>query len=57
MITALVMPVLIGSSGIAVEGGLWLYDHQSAQAAADSAALSAATAFGTNSGSNLSLPK
>ena len=44
-------PVLIGFAGLASEGGLWLYEHQTLQGAADSAALSAATRYGvTNSG-------
>jgi hypothetical protein len=41
---ALATPVLIGGAGLASEGGLWLYQHNEVQGAADSAALSAANA-------------
>jgi len=54
VITALLSPVLIGSAGLATEGGLWMYVHQSLQGAADSAALSAATLYSLNSSRNLS---
>src|SRR3569833_1306197 len=53
MITALMAPVLIGSAGLATEGGLWMYVHQSLQGAADSAALSSATLYGLNNAGNL----
>jgi len=48
VITALMSPVLIGSAGLATEGGLWMYVHQNLQGAADSAALSAATLYTLN---------
>lgn len=53
VITALMAPVLIGSAGLATEGGLWMYVHQSLQGAADSAALSSATLYGLNVNGNL----
>src|SRR5438094_1061840 len=53
VITALMSPVLIGSAGLATEGGLWMYMHQNLQGAADSAALSAATLYSLNSSRNL----
>ena len=53
MITALMAPVLIGSAGLATEGGLWMYVHQNLQGAADSAALSSATLYGLNVYGNL----
>jgi hypothetical protein len=46
--------VLIGSAGLATEGGLWMYVHQSLQGAADSAALSSATLYALNTSGNLS---
>jgi Flp pilus assembly protein TadG len=48
IIAALVMPVLVGTAGLGTEVGWWLYTHKNMQSAADSAAVSAATA-----GSNL----
>jgi Flp pilus assembly protein TadG len=48
VLTALLAPVLIGSAGLATEGGLWLHVHQKLQGAADSAAISAATLYGLN---------
>jgi hypothetical protein len=42
----ILMPALIGFAGLGTEGGLWLYQHQSVQSAADSAAVSAAIALG-----------
>lgn len=41
---ALMAPVMIGSVGLGIDYGLWLYTQQTLQAAADSAAVSAATA-------------
>jgi Flp pilus assembly protein TadG len=41
----LLMPLLIGVVGLGTEGGWWLYYHQTLQNAADSAALSGATAL------------
>jgi Flp pilus assembly protein TadG len=43
IISALMMPVLIGFVGLGTDYGLWVYAHQSAQSATDSAAVSAAT--------------
>lgn len=48
IVLALVMPVLIGTAGLGTEVGWWLYLHKNMQSAADSGAVSAATA-----GSNL----
>jgi len=53
VITALLSPVLIGSAGLATEGGLWMYVHQSLQGAADSAAISAATQYSLNVNASL----
>jgi Flp pilus assembly protein TadG len=53
IVTALLSPVLIGSAGLATEGGLWIYVHQSLQGSADSAALSAATLYALNINANL----
>ena len=53
LLTALMSPVLIGSAGLATEGGLWMYVHQSLQGAADSAALSTATQYGLNTSASL----
>ena len=47
---AVMAPVMIGSVGLGIDYGLWLYTQQSMQAAADSAAVSAAT-----SGSNIAV--
>jgi len=41
---ALLMPVLVGVVGLGTDYALWVYTHQTAQAAAESAAVSAATA-------------
>lgn len=48
-IFALLTPALIGFAGLSTEGGMWLYQHQTLQGAADSAALSAATLYTLNS--------
>src|SRR5437764_470107 len=50
IIIALAMPVLVGAAGLGTEVGWWLYEHKNMQSAADSVAVSAATA-----GSNLSV--
>jgi Flp pilus assembly protein TadG len=42
---ALVLPILIGTAGLASQGAWWLHVHQTMQNAADSAALSAAAAL------------
>lgn len=44
LMMALLMPVLIGFVGFGTDYALWMYTHQTAQAAAESAAVSAATA-------------
>src|SRR6516162_3353088 len=54
-ITAVLMPVLIGFAGLATDAGLWLYAHQTMQAAADSGAVSAATAYAVSNASNLTV--
>lgn len=43
--TALVLPILIGFVGFGTEVGLWLFDHQKMQGAADAAAYSSALAY------------
>ena len=45
IITAIVMPVLIGTVGLGTEVALWLNKHRTLQSAADSSAVSAATAY------------
>lgn len=45
MLTAILMPVIIGGLGLGTETGLWYFKHLSMQAAADSAAMSAAVAY------------
>src|SRR5438128_1324829 len=51
VITGLMMPALIGFAGLGTELGLWYHKHQTMQSAADSAAVSAATAYFVESGS------
>jgi Flp pilus assembly protein TadG len=48
IISAILMPVLVGTAGLGTEVGYWYYKHKNMQSAADSGAVSAATA-----GSNL----
>jgi Flp pilus assembly protein TadG len=48
ILSALMMPVLVGAASLGTEVGWWLYKHKNMQSAADSGAVSAATA-----GSNL----
>jgi hypothetical protein len=45
MIVVLLLPVLTGFVGMGTEMGLWLYDQQSEQTAADAAAFSAAVLY------------
>jgi Flp pilus assembly protein TadG len=45
ILTAIMMPVLIGFAALGTDYGTWLYAHQTEQAAADSGALSAAVAY------------
>jgi Flp pilus assembly protein TadG len=47
IIMALAMPVLVGTAGLGTEVAWWYYKHKNMQSAADSGAVSAATA-GTN---------
>lgn len=49
MIVVLLLPVLTGFVGVGTEMGLWLYDQQSEQTAADAAAFSAATYYKSQS--------
>ena len=48
IIGALLMPVLVGVSGLGTEVGLWLYKQQMMQGVADSSAVGAATANSTS---------
>jgi Flp pilus assembly protein TadG len=50
LVVALTMPVLVGTAGMGTEAVWWLYKHKDMQSAADSGAVSAATA-----GSNLAV--
>ena len=50
LVVALMMPVLVGTAGLGTEVVWWLYKHKNMQSAADSGAVSAATA-----GSNLTV--
>ena len=52
VIVAFFVPVLIGVAALGSEVGLWLYTQQLLQAAADSAAISAARAYSLNPGAN-----
>jgi hypothetical protein len=45
MSAAIAMPILIGAAGLGTEAGLWYYQHQNMQSAADAAAVSAAAAY------------
>lgn len=45
IMTALVLPVLVGAVGLGTDYGLWNYSHRLMQSAADSGAVSAATAY------------
>ncbi|MBB4366899.1 Flp pilus assembly protein TadG [Bradyrhizobium sp. CIR48] len=45
IISALLMPVLVGTAGLGTEVGWWYYKHKNMQSAADSGAVSAATAI------------
>jgi Flp pilus assembly protein TadG len=51
--TSVLMPVLIGFAGVGTDIGLWLYSHQTMQSAADSGAVSAATAYAVSNANNL----
>lgn len=44
LVSALLMPVLVGTAGLGTEVGWWYYKHKNMQSAADSGAVSAATA-------------
>jgi len=45
---SLLMPAAIGIAGLGTEGGLMLFNHRSLQSAADSAAVSVASYYATN---------
>jgi len=45
VVAGLAMPVLVGTAALGTEGGLWYVRHRAIQNAADSAAISAATAY------------
>jgi Flp pilus assembly protein TadG len=45
ILTAVMMPVLIGVAGLGTEGGLLFYQHRTLQSAADAAAYSAAISY------------
>ena len=45
IVTALMLPVLVGFAGFGTEAGLWFFDHQKMQGAADAAAYSAGLAY------------
>ncbi len=47
--TALLMPVLLGMVGLGADYGAWTYTHRAMQSAADSGALSGATAYNLGS--------
>jgi Flp pilus assembly protein TadG len=47
VVAGLVMPAMVGVIGLATEGGAWYLKHRTMQNAADSAAISAATAYYT----------
>ena len=53
ILTALTLPVLVGFAGLGSESVLWFYTHHQMQDAADSAAISAATAYSVNSSTNI----
>jgi Flp pilus assembly protein TadG len=55
IMSALLMPVLVGSAALGTEVGLWLYMHQRMQGAADLGAVSAALAYSNDHSSNLAL--
>lgn len=46
ILSAMLMPVLVGAASLGTEVGWWLYKHKNMQSAADSGAVSAATAAG-----------
>lgn len=45
VLAALTLPALIGMAGLGTEVGYWIHNHQTAQSASDSAAITAATAY------------
>jgi Flp pilus assembly protein TadG len=45
ILSALLMPVLVGTAGLGTEVGWWYYKHKNMQSAADSGAASAAAAY------------
>jgi len=55
VLTALLMPVVVGCMGLGVDFGLWYKAKQALQGAADSGAASAAAAYAASSSSDLTL--
>jgi Flp pilus assembly protein TadG len=55
VIFAVLLPVLVGSVGIATDIGLWYKTKQTMQGASDSAAASAAAAYAANTASDLTV--
>ncbi len=55
IIAGLMMPALVGIVGLGTDYGLWTYTHQAMQSAADSAAVSAATAYNNVNTSNIAM--
>ncbi len=53
MLVAMMVPSLLGVAALAVDGGSWGYSHMNLQGAADLAAYSAAKAYTTNNGANI----
>ena len=53
IIMAIATPAMVGAAGLGTEEGVWLYQHHKAQSAADAAAISAATAYGVSTTSDL----
>lgn len=53
--TALLMPVMIGFAGLGTDVALWQTQHRLIQDAADSSAISAATAFSKGTTGNLTV--
>jgi Flp pilus assembly protein TadG len=54
IISAIVMSALVGFVGVGTDIGLWYYAHQAMQSAADSSAVSAATAYSVSNTRDLS---
>lgn len=52
---ALMLPIVVGLSGLSTEGGFWLYKHRILQSIADNAAHSAANAYAADITSDLTV--